>query len=237
MRKWWNIKCITLTVISILLIFFSIGLAFSENSKVKQYKENILSLALLSRESSDNMKTRIAFEESIDNIDKLGLNNDDLAALYTTLLDYYIGESTGEILSEKITKMQEKILPFLVEKIHLPLKCEDRYKSICLENEKERNERILDLVNDIKKGIVAYAEFPANLKKEHERDLEIIRIFIQDYKIKKGFVPKKLENLREYAWHEYGYKLKIYSPWFGKQLKYIPQKDGKYILEAGSDKP
>lgn len=237
MRKWWHIKRIALISISTLVLFFSRGLALAENSKVDQYKEKILSLALTAHNANDNMKTRIAFEDAMDNVEKVVLQKDELANIYIKLLDYYLGESAGEILSEKITKMGETILPFLVEKANMPLKCENKYRSLCLENKKERNEKITSLINDIKKGLIAYAEFPADLKKEHERDLNIIRIFIKDYKFKKGIVPKNLDNLREYAWHEYGYKLKIYSPWFGKQLKYIPQKDGKYILEAGDDKP
>lgn len=237
MRKWWHIKCIALIAISTLVLFFNSGLAFAESSKVDQYKDKILSLALSSHNSNDNTKARSAFEDAIGNIDKIGLQDYELASLYVALLDYYLGESTGEILSEKITKMGETILPFLVEKANMPLKCENKYRSLCLENKKERNEKITSLINDIKKGLIAYAEFPANLKAEHERDLKIIRIFIKDYKIKKRIVPKSLENLREYVWHEYGYKLKIYSPWFGKQLKYIPKEGGEYILEAGDDKP
>jgi hypothetical protein len=237
MRKWWHIKRIALIAISTLVLFLSRELAFPENGKVDQYKEKILSLALAAHNANDNMKTRIAFEEAIGNIEKIGLQKDELANIYIRLLDYYLGESTGEIMSEKITKMGETTLPFLVEKANMPLRCENKYRSLCLENKKERNEKITNLINDIKRGLIAYAEFPADLKSEHEKDLKIIRIFIQDYKIKKGILPKNLDNLREYAWHDYGYKLKIYSPWFGKQLKYVPQKDGKYILEAGDDKP
>lgn len=215
-----------------ILMFLSLAynlLAYVETTKVIKISDNILSLTL-----QDSPKLL----DTLFDIDKQKLTDDELIGVYIGLMDYYIGEGPGEVLFEKITSMQEKILPYLVEKKNTPLRCLEKYKSRCWENEKERN-RIIEeiLIDNIKKGIIFYPEFPASLKAEHERDLKIIRIFIQDYRSKKGILPNNLDNLREYAWHEYGYKLKIYSPWFGKPIKYVPQKDGKYILEAGDDKP
>lgn len=237
MRKWWNFRCYTI-IFFILLIFCNFGWTESIKSKADEHIERILSLALSSQESSDNMKKKAAFEDAIDNIDKIGLNNEELMSLYIGLLDYYIGESTGEVLSKKITYIGDKILPFLVEKKNMPIKCIKKYNTLCsYETHAERNIKIIRMITAIKQGRVLYAEFPDNLREQHEKDLKIIHIFIQDYKNMTSTLPNNLDILREYAWREYGYKLNIYSPWFGKPLKYSPQKDGKYILEPGDDKP
>src|SRR3989338_3673543 len=134
MRKRWHTKGLSIVKIilpAILIIFCHCAVAHSDNVKVTQIKDKILSLALESQRISDNMEARIALENAIERIDTLGLQDDDLLSLYIELLDYYIGEHPGGILLEKITRMREKILPFLVEKKNMPLMCSEKYKSLC----------------------------------------------------------------------------------------------------------
>lgn len=238
MRKWRNFICQSMSIkilISILLftLFTSVIqnnlFVYAETTKDIQVRDEILSLAL---RNSDQLLN------AVFDIDKKQLTDDEMIRVYIGLLDYYIGEGPGEALSEKITKLQDKILPYLVLKKNSQIECIKKYKILCCcENQAERNAKIVGMIKAIKQGRVLYAEFPDNLKEQHEKDLKIIHIFIQDYKIKVGKPPDTLDTLREYAWREYGYKLKIYSPWFGKPLKYLPQKDGKYVIEAGDDKP
>lgn len=231
MRRRWKLNGIAVIVVSSLLIFYNSNWAFSESSRADQIRNKILSLSAQEDYHGDELINTL-FE-----IEKQKLSDSELIEVYIGLLDYYIGEGPGEILSQKITAMGDKILPFLVEKMYMQLHCDKKFKELCRENREERNDRITRLIGNIKKGIIFYPEFPASLTTEHERDLKIIKIFILDFKNKNSKLPDTLDNLREYAWHEYGYKLRIYSPWFGKLIKYAPQKDGKYILEAGDDKP
>jgi hypothetical protein len=83
---------------------------------------------------------------------------------------------------------------------------------------------------------VSYAIFPENLDIEAKGYLGIIEIFLEDYKKKKGNFPKDLHELREYAWREYGYKLKVFNPW-GQPYKYSLRDNDKYVLEIGDDNP
>jgi hypothetical protein len=172
----------------------------------------------------------------IDDTDKLHLQRDDLIQLYIQLLDYYVGEGPGEIRAEKITKMGDEILPFLVEKKRAPLRCSEKYRRLCYKDMKERNVIIEKMIKAIKDGTVLYAEFPDNLKPEAEKDLKIIRIFIDDFKGQRGSLPKDLNVLKDYAWERYGYKLRILNPW-GERIKYLRKTDTTYSLEAGKEGP
>jgi hypothetical protein len=207
------------------MLFFINNSSYSENTKIIEIRDKILSLAL--KNSPKILKV-------LKEIDKTGLTEEELINLYIELLDYYIGEGGGEILCEKITRLQDKVLPFLIEKKNTPLKPLEKYKNLSYNSIEERNIKIIDMIDKIRKGIVAYAEYPASLKKEVIKELKIIRIFIEDYRREKGKLPENLDILREYAFKEYGYKLKILNPW-GQPFKYLPLDMEKYVLEAGSD--
>ncbi|MGO8987794.1 MAG: hypothetical protein ACLQGU_21090 [bacterium] len=170
--------------------------------------------------------------EAIEEIEELQLKTEDRISLYMELLNYYIGESTGGILHEQITRMGDKILPFLIEKKNSPVKCEEKYKSTCYAME-ERNSRINDLITAIKEGTISYYDFPRNLRKEAEGSMKIIRIFLRDFKKQKGSFSKDLNVLREYGWNQYGYKLVILTPW-GEPFKYLLKGTDKYVLDYDS---
>jgi hypothetical protein len=172
----------------------------------------------------------------IDDTDKLHLQEDDLIQLYIELLDYYVGEGPGEMLGEKITKMSEKILPSLVEKAYTPLRCSEKYKKLCYKNMKERNVHIERMIKAIKDGTVLYAEFPKGLETEVKKDMKIIRIFLEDFRVHRKSLPKDLPALKDYAWQRYGYKLRILNPW-GEPLRYVPKRANQYILEPGKGAP
>lgn len=241
MREWWNtesfaiiikgactlkVKHSIIILIFLIFIILSFGsVAYCKNNNREKLRDKILSLAM------DNSPK---LYDTLDQIDRLPIY--EAMNLHMELTNYYIGEHGSEVLSEKITKIGDKIIPFLVEERYISLMCSDRYKSMCRKLE-ERNREIERMIDAIKKGIILYAEFPENLKTEHERDLKIIKLFLEDYKRKEGNYPKDLHILREYVWKGYGYKLRIFSPWFGQPLKYLPQNEDKYILEAGQDTP
>lgn len=174
--------------------------------------------------------------DAIEQIDKHHLQDDELISLYIELQDYYIGEGPGEILAEKITAMGERIVPFLVEKRNAPLKCLEKYRLYCYKNAKQRNVKIKSEISAIKKGIILYPVFPEKLKAEVEQDIKIVRIFLEDFRRNKKAFPKNLNVLREYAWQQYGYKLKIFNPW-GEPLKYALKSPDKYGLEPGEGAP
>ncbi len=217
-------------VLAAMLIFILCSPSYSENNDATQIRDKILALALI----EDNTKVWATLLSVIDSTDKLGLRDEELINLYTELIDYYIGEGPGEILSEKITGMREKILPFLVEKKGTQLNCLEKYKSLCREDIKERNKRIEYLIDAIKKGVILYAEYPESLREEIIKNINVVRIFIEDYKKVNGTLPKDLDVLRKYVWDMYGYKLQIWNPWVEQgKINYKLQKDGKYILNAG----
>lgn len=206
------------------MILYCAALSYSGSNNKAEIRDKILSLAL--EEKSEMLN-------AIEETDKLGLRDDELISLYMELLDYYTGEGPGEILSEKITSMGDKIFPFLIEKKNMPLKCLEKYERLCAYKDvKERNIKIANMIDAIKKGIVLYAEYPENLKIEAEEDLKIIGIFLEDYRKNKRKLPKNLHILRMYVCKEYGYKLKTFNPW-GYPFNYSPQKGNKYILGVG----
>jgi len=90
------------------------------------------------------------------------------------------------------------------------------------------------MLDAIKNGVVLYCEYPENLRVEAEKNMDILIIFIEDYKTTKGRFPKDLEALRDYAFREYGYKLRIQNPW-GEPFQYIMRDDNRVIVEAGTD--
>jgi len=211
-----NVKLIMLFA-SLVQIFYC-GTASSQSSKVTQMREEILSAG----------DQRL---EAIEEIDKVHLKMGDRISLYMELLDYYIGEGPGELLDEQITGMGDKILPFLIEKKTSPVKCEEKYKSICL-TLNERNHIINKLMSAIKEGTILYQVFPENLEREAESSMKIVRIFLEDFKKQTGNFPKDLNVLKEYACKHYGYKLTIVNPW-GQPLKYLVKGKEKYTLEIG----
>jgi hypothetical protein len=205
-----------------LQVFFC-NIASSQSRKVIQIRDKIL---------SEHGPQRF---DAIEEIDTLQLKMEDRISLYMELLNYYIGEATGEVLCEGITAMGDKILPFLVERKNMPVKCEEKYASICYTME-ERTRKINKLIGAIKRGIILYSAFPENLKIEVEGSMKIIRIFLKDFKKQKGSFPKDLNVLREYGWKQYGYKLTIVNPW-GQPFKYLLKGRDKYILEVGREYP
>jgi hypothetical protein len=214
----YKVKFVLLALL-MLQVFFS-DTASSQTSRVIQIRDNILSAG----------DQRV---EAIEEIDKLQLKMEDQISLYMELLNYYIGEATTGILCEQITRMGDKILPSLIEKKNSPVKCEEKYKSICLTME-ERNGVLIDrLIRSIKEGTILYYEYPRNLRKEVEGSMKIIKIFLKDFKKQKGNFPKDLNALREYGWNQYGYKLVIVTPW-GEPFKYLLKGTDKYILDYDS---
>jgi hypothetical protein len=132
--------------------------------------------------------------------------------------------------------MGDRILPFLIEKKNSPLTCLDKYRRFCYKNAEQRNVKIESDIAAIKKGIILYAEFPKKSKEEVEQNMKIVKIFLEDYRRNKKTFPRDLNVLREYAWQQYGYKLKILNPW-GEPLKYARKSGDKYSLEAGKGAP
>jgi len=194
------------------------GTAFSQSSKVIQIRDRIIR----DDESYQGF-------DAVQAIENPPLKTEDRISLYMELLNYYIGEGTGEMLHEQITRMGDKILPFLIQKKNSPVKCEEKYKSICLTME-ERNREINGSIAAIKEGTISYAVLPDNLKMEVEGTMKIIRIFLKDFEKQKGSFPKDLNVLREYGWNQYGYKLVILTPW-GEPFKYLPKGTDKYVLD------
>jgi hypothetical protein len=88
-----NVKLIILFV-SLIQIFYC-GTASPQSSKVTQMRDKILS-------AGDQRF------EAIEDIDKLQLKMGDRIILYMELLNYYIGEATGEIRREEITRMCDR---------------------------------------------------------------------------------------------------------------------------------
>ena len=216
-----HMKLIILLPLVIQLFYCSA--AFPQSSKVIQIRDKILS------EGGQRF-------EAIEEIEKLQLRMEDRISVYMELLNYYIGEATEGILCEQITRMGDKILPFLVEKKNSPVNCEEKYKSICLTME-VRNGVIIDkLIRNIKEGTIWYYDLPENVRVEAEGSMKIIRIFLEDFKKQKGSFPKDLNVLREYGWKQYGYKLIIVTPW-GEPFKYLPKGKNEYILEVGKEHP
>jgi hypothetical protein len=164
--------------------------------------------------------------DAIREVDKRHLREEELITLYMELLDHYIGEGPGEILSEKITAMGDRIMPFLIEKKNSPL------KGFSYKDTEERNLKIESCINAIRDGKILYAVFPENLEKGVEANMKILRIFLEDFKKSKKRLPKDLKVLREYAWQQYGCKLRILNPW-GQPLKYSLKGGNNYVLEAG----
>lgn len=197
--------------------------ASSQSGKVIQITDKIL---------SESGPERF---DAIEGIDDLQLKMEDRISLYVELLNYYIGEATGEVLNEQITAMGDKILPFLIEKKNMPLKCEEKYASICYTME-ERTRKIDKLIGAIKKGIILYSAYPENLKVKAEGTMKIVRVFLEDFRKQKGSFPKDLNALREYACKYYGYRLTIVNPW-GGAFKYLLTGKDKYILEVGRHYP
>jgi hypothetical protein len=219
-----NMHDTKLKLIALVIILWWSTLAAAENNSVKDILDKILSA------QDDEVL------DLIDDTGKLYLQEDDLIQLYIGLLDYYVGEAPGEILGEKVTKIGERILPFLVEKEYTPLKCSERYKKLCYRDMKERNVHIERMIKAIKDGTVLYAEFPRGLETEAEKDMRIIRIFLEDFRLHRKSLPKSLSALKDYAWQRYGYKLRILNPW-GEPLRYVPKKANQYVLEPGKGAP
>jgi hypothetical protein len=213
----------SIIVLSFIILLSIDGQSCSENKKVEQVRDEIL--ALLQNDSDKII-------EAMYKTDRL--KEGAAMKLYLELLDYYIGEGPGEILSEKITLLGEEILPALIEKKKMRLLCLEEFKDLCYEDIEDRNRKIEHEINAIKKGIVLYAVYPDNLLEKVKRNMEIIIVFLEDYKMSQGVFPEDLSALREYAWKEYGYKLVIYNPW-GRSLKYNMLDKNKIIIEAGSD--
>ncbi len=213
-----------LKLIVLFTLLCSNRLAVAENNSVKDIVNKILT-------GQD-----IEVLDAVYDTDKLHLQQDDLIQLYIELLDYHIGAGPGEILGEKVTKMGDKILPFLVEKENTPLRCSEKYKKRCCRDMKERNVHIDSMIEAIREGTVLYAVFPEGLKTEAEKDLKIIKIFLEDFRLHRKSLPKDLQALKDYTWQQYGYKLKILNPW-GEAFKYLLRGRDKYILEVGKEPP
>ena len=104
--------------------------ASSQSGKVIQITDKIL---------SESGPERF---DAIEGIDDLQLKMEDRISLYVELLNYYIGEATGEVLNEQITAMGDKILPFLIEKKNMPLKLIHMCTRLILARLKQRDTQI-----------------------------------------------------------------------------------------------
>lgn len=208
-------------LILLLSMFLFQGLAYAED-KTTITTDKILSIVMAGSDEIYGI---------LEETDKL--QEKEAIKLYIELLDYSIGEATGVILLEKTTSIGDKIIPHLIEKKNTPITCLGEFKSRC-RTDLERNRFINYIIDARKKGIIIYSLFPDDLLMSMEKDLNIIRTFLEDYKISSGKYPKDLYQLKEYVWRKYGYKLVIFSHYFGKPFIYKVQED-KYILDAGND--
>jgi len=203
-------------------------LGLCEETKVLKLENRILSLIDKRDKQGEKFDSK-AYWDAIDEIDTL--SQEEATTLLVRLFDYYLGEGTDELLLEKVTQMGDKILPYLVQKRNVPrMTCRNEYKEMC-HTIQERNYLIDEAIKGIKDGIVLCYEHPEKLKKEAEQYLPIIQIFIEDYKKQKGALPKNLQELQEYGWIRYRYKIKIINGW-GNPYKYVVQKN-KYKVEIG----
>ena len=210
-----------------LVIFCADSPAATRDERVAEIRDTLLALTV-----AESPQARIELVQMLLTLDRLGLSHDELVDLYMDLLDYYIGEATGEILFEKITLLEYGILPFLIQKTYMPLDCEEKYASRCWDSVKERNSHIVHLIECIKNGLVFYVGGIDTMDAITERRMGTIRIFIEDHRTKKGALPQDLVALRDWTWTEYGYPLKIVNPW-GYPLKYLRRTKHEYTLEAG----
>lgn len=192
----------------------------SPSNEAVKLKEKIFSLY-----AKENYEL---LEDAINEIDKLSL--DDRIYLCVQLIDHYLGEHTGGLLREKCTKIGDKIIPFLIEKKNI--RCIKRKvpEPQCLQG---REGMIIKMILEaVKDGIVLYEAPPdevlEGLEKEAKSDLRIIKVFLDDYKYRFKTLPQSLKILKVYVWEEYGYKLRIFTPW-GTPYKYRVVKDSYEI--------
>jgi hypothetical protein len=226
-----GIRTLSGLVAVLALILCNAGSAAPEHKTPTQIKDEILRLTL-----ENTLEARERNEETLLNIENLGLPRDELIDLCVSLLDYYLGEAPDEILHEKTTLIGRPAIPFLIEKMRTPLDCEEAYKERCWEGVAERNAIIWELLAAMKDGIVLYSVLPEDADKELEKDMRTVKIFLRDYETKFWGLPADLVMLREWTWKEYGYTLRIMNPW-GSPLRYVRISDDKYTLEEGPGRP
>jgi len=217
---------INISIILLTLCYYPIG--YCGDSKMV-----ILENKILSNASKDSVESSYKLFAAFAAVDDLSV--DEALNLCIRLSDYYLGAGGTELYLEKTTKIGERILPFLVRKKNMPIDCKGKYIKIC-RSLSERNYLLGLAINAIKEGIVIHSVFPDNLNIEAKDNLKIIDIFLEDYKRAKNHFPKDLRILREYAWGQYGYKLRVLNPW-GQPYKYTLVSSKDYILEIGNVGP
>lgn len=215
-----------ISLLSLTIIVCCSTIVFSEENKIITLENKILLYV-----GGDTEKILNA----IDEIDTL--STEEAVTLCVRLSDYWLGEAPGRLLIEKITKIGDRILPYLVQKRNLPMNCKENYSDLCYKSIEERNVWIGIAIEGIKEGMIFYTKFPEKLNIEAQKYLKTIEIFIQDYKQKKGIYPEHLLSLKEYTWDEYGYKIKILNPWGQPYRYFLSQNNDKYRLEIGDDSP
>jgi len=126
------------------------------NTKHDQYFVAVLDAALEGQKTNEY--------HTADRLYDLKEKSNNSGPLFIELLDYYIGEASGEILTEFITEKGKTVLPLLVAKKRKPIECLAKYKNICMDRFPEalkiRNEKIDQMVDAIQKGIILRAEDP-----------------------------------------------------------------------------
>ncbi len=95
---------------------------------------------------------------TLDRLYDLKKNSKNLDSQLIGLLDYYLGEASGEILDEFITERGRIMLSLLNNKKGRQLECLNEYKSICIDNIQKRDNKINRMIDAIQKGIVLRVE-------------------------------------------------------------------------------
>jgi hypothetical protein len=226
-----GIRTLSGLVAVLALVLCNAGSAAPEHKTAAQIENRILELSL-----QGSLEAGTQMEETLENIEDLGLPEDDLIDVCVSLLDYHLGEAPDEILFEKITRIGHEAVPFLVQKMGTPLDCEKAYTRICRGNQAERNVIISSLLLAIKNGVVLYRVSAEEPDKQLEEDIRTVKIFLREYETKFGGFPADLVMLREWAWKEFGYTLRIRNPW-GFPFDYVRKGDHKYTIGEGYGRP
>lgn len=113
--------------------------------------------------------------------------NSTAQKLLIDLLDFYLGEGGGEVLLCCITRQGDAVLPFLRKKLKgVPIGDMDKWKEI-------RDRNICYLIEAIRHKVVISVDLPLSELEEVRFRLFTNKLRLEEYKVKFGKYPSKLE--------------------------------------------
>jgi hypothetical protein len=142
-------------IIHILVLGFILT-ACVHSANNSRYDEYFYAVLDSSMESQKNPTKYDVIDKLYDLKDK----SKNPASLLIDLLDYFIGAGGEEILLEFITEKGTRILPLLIAKKASPINCIPKYKSICVNNIKLRDNDIDWMIEAINHGKILRVEEP-----------------------------------------------------------------------------